>query len=72
MEPQGVLTGTVKWYDIGKGWGFIETDMADQDVFVHFSVLQDQGYKALSVGQTVTFEVEKGDRGLHATDVCFL
>jgi len=60
--------GKVKWFNADKGFGFIER--ADgEDVFVHFSAIQIDGYKSLDEGQSVTFEVEQGQRGLHATNV---
>ena len=60
--------GTVKWYNAEKGFGFIERDGQD-DVFVHFSAIQDEGFKSLDEGQSVTFDVEEGNRGLQATNV---
>ncbi|WP_277631139.1 cold-shock protein [Atopococcus tabaci] len=60
--------GTVKWFNADKGFGFIERDGAD-DVFVHFSAIQTDGFKTLDEGQEVTFEVEEGNRGLQAANV---
>ncbi|MBK5432147.1 cold-shock protein [Bacillus wiedmannii] len=60
--------GKVKWFNADKGFGFIER--ADgEDVFVHFSAIQIDGFKSLDEGQSVTFEVEQGQRGLQATNV---
>ncbi|MGC5324386.1 cold-shock protein [Brevibacillus sp. SYSU BS000544] len=60
--------GTVKWFNAEKGFGFIEREGAE-DVFVHFSAIQGEGFKSLDEGQKVTFEVEKGQRGPQATNV---
>ncbi|HDR8128752.1 cold-shock protein [Bacillus thuringiensis] len=60
--------GKVKWFNADKGFGFIERE-GGEDVFVHFSAIQIDGYKSLDEGQSVTFEVEKGQRGLQATNV---
>ncbi|MEH7787532.1 cold-shock protein, partial [Bacillus thuringiensis] len=57
-----------KWFNADKGFGFIERE-GGEDVFVHFSAIQIDGYKSLDEGQSVTFEVEKGQRGLQATNV---
>ncbi|MBD7908521.1 cold-shock protein [Sporosarcina gallistercoris] len=60
--------GTVKWFNAEKGFGFIEREAGD-DVFVHFSAIQSDGFKSLDEGQSVTFEIEEGQRGLQATNV---
>lgn len=60
--------GKVKWFNSDKGFGFIERDNGD-DVFVHFSAIQGEGYKSLEEGQEVEFEVESGQRGPQATNV---
>ena len=61
-------TGTVKWFNDDKGYGFITRESGD-DVFVHFSAIQGDGFKSLSEGQHVTFDVEEGERGLQAANV---
>lgn len=61
-------TGTVKWFNADKGFGFIEVEDGD-DVFVHFSAIQGDGFKTLDEGQVVTFDIEQGDRGPQATNV---
>ncbi|MHB8840841.1 MAG: cold-shock protein [Candidatus Aquicultor sp.] len=63
-----MLQGTVKWFSAEKGYGFIEQDSGD-DVFVHFSAIQEDGYRALSEGQKVAFEIVEGDRGPQASNV---
>lgn len=62
------LMGTVKWFNPAKGYGFIGRDDGE-DVFVHFSAVQMDGYKVLKEGQKVEFEVEKGPKGLQAANV---
>jgi len=61
-------TGTVKWFDSGKGFGFITSDEGN-DVFVHFSAINADGFKTLEEGQKVTFEVVEGTRGPQAANV---
>jgi len=61
-------TGKVKWFNDAKGYGFIEQE-GGEDVFVHFSQIQMDGFKTLAEGQAVQFEVQAGDKGLHATNV---
>ena len=61
-------TGTVKWFNAEKGFGFITVD-GGEDIFVHFSSIQSSGYKSLDEGQKVTFDIEKGQRGLQAANV---
>jgi CspA family cold shock protein len=63
-----VIKGKVKWFNDAKGYGFIEQD-GGEDVFVHFSAIQMDGFKTLAEGQVVEFEVKQGDKGLHATNV---
>ncbi len=62
------MEGTVKWFNADKGYGFIERDGGD-DVFVHFSAIQSEGYKSLNEGQRVQFDIEKGQRGDQAANV---
>ena len=60
--------GKVKWFNDAKGYGFIEQD-SGEDVFVHFSAIQMDGFKSLAEGQEVEFEVSNGAKGLHASNV---
>ncbi|KKI94166.1 MULTISPECIES: cold-shock protein [Bacillaceae] len=60
--------GRVKWFNSEKGFGFIEVEGGD-DVFVHFSSIQGEGYKSLDEGQEVTFDIEQGNRGPQAANV---
>jgi CspA family cold shock protein len=62
-------TGTVKWFNNAKGYGFVTPDDGDQDVFVHFSAIDMEGYRTLKEGQRVEFEVEQGPKGLHANNL---
>jgi CspA family cold shock protein len=62
------ITGTVKWFNNSKGYGFIAHD-GGEDVFVHFSAIQSEGYRSLQEGQTVEFTIEKGPKGLQAANV---
>lgn len=63
-----MLQGKVKWFNAEKGFGFIEVEGQD-DVFVHFSAIQGEGYKSLEEGQDVTFEIVEGARGPQAANV---
>ncbi len=64
-----MATGTVKWFNESKGFGFIAQDDGGADVFVHFSAIQGSGFKTLSEGQKVTFDVQEGPKGPQATNV---
>lgn len=62
------VTGTVKWFNESKGFGFIEQE-AGEDVFVHFRAIQGEGFKTLAEGQQVEFEIEQGPKGAQAANV---
>lgn len=64
-----MATGTVKWFDERKGFGFIEQEEGGEDVFVHFSALQGEGYKTLDEGQQVQFDIVAGQKGPQAANV---
>ena len=61
--------GTVKWFNNSKGYGFLTPEDGSQDVFVHHSSIQGEGYKSLDEGQTVEFEVQQGEKGPEAANV---
>jgi CspA family cold shock protein len=84
MEPGGVITvreqekkrdhtvmatGTVKWFNDAKGFGFITQDSGGDDVFCHHTAIQAEGFRSLAEGQKVEFEVTKGPKGLQASSV---
>lgn len=64
-----MATGSVKWFNESKGFGFISQDNGEADVFVHYSAIEGSGFKTLKEGQQVTFEVENGPKGPQATSV---
>jgi len=64
-----MATGSVKWFNESKGYGFISQDDGGSDVFVHFSAIQGSGFKTLAEGQKVTFDLQEGPKGPQAGNV---
>ena len=64
-----MATGTVRWFNESKGFGFITPEDGGSDVFVHFSAIQGKGFKTLLEGQSVTYDVEQGPKGPQAANV---
>ncbi|GAB3406062.1 MULTISPECIES: transcription antiterminator/RNA stability regulator CspE [Schumannella] len=64
-----MATGTVKWFNSEKGFGFIAPDDGSADVFAHFSAISGNGYRNLDEGQKVEFDVEQGQKGLQAANI---
>jgi cold shock protein len=67
-----MATGTVKWFNADKGYGFITPDDAGKDLFVHHSAIQGNGYKSLDEGAKVSYDAEQGPKGPAATNVATL
>jgi cold shock protein len=65
----GMATGTVKWFNDAKGYGFITPDEGGEDLFAHFSAIQMNGFKTLKEGQKVTFDVVQGPKGKQASNI---
>ncbi|WP_444678443.1 cold-shock protein [Halomonas sp. E19] len=64
-----MTTGTVKWFNDSKGFGFISPADGSDDVFAHFSEIQSDGFKSLQEGQSVSFDVTQGKKGLQASNI---
>lgn len=64
-----MATGTVKWFNDSKGFGFITPDEGKEDVFAHFSAIQSTGFKSLKEGQKVTFDIVQGPKGKQASNI---
>jgi cold shock protein len=61
--------GTIKWFSNAKGFGFILPDNGEGDIFVHYSAINIEGYRTSKVGQVVSYETERGEKGLHANNI---
>jgi cold shock protein len=64
-----MATGTVKWFNNAKGYGFIQPKEGGDDIFAHYSTIEMEGYRSLKAGQEVSFETTDGPKGLHALDI---
>lgn len=62
-------TGVVKWFNNAKGYGFVVAENSEEDIFVHYSAIDMEGYKTLKAGQSVQFELEEGPKGVHAINI---
>ena len=62
-------SGTIKWFSNAKGFGFIFNEKGNEEIFVHYSAILTDGYKTLKAGQIVDFEIQEGEKGLHAINV---
>jgi CspA family cold shock protein len=69
QEGITMATGRVKWFNNAKGYGFILPDNGGGDLFAHYSSIEMEGYKTLKAGQSVTFDIIEGDKGLHAVKI---
>jgi CspA family cold shock protein len=68
-ETQDMATGTVKWFNDAKGFGFITPEAGGEDLFAHFSAIQGQGFKSLKEGQRVSFDITAGPKGKQASNI---
>lgn len=64
-----MATGTVKWFNNSKGFGFISQEETGEDIFAHYSTIAMEGYKTLKAGQTVNFDLHQGPKGSHASNI---
>ena len=64
-----MATGTVKWFNNAKGYGFVLSEDSGEDLFIHYSSIQMDGYKSLKAGQEVLYDVQQGPKGMHAVNI---
>ena len=64
-----MAAGTVKWFNNAKGYGFLVQESGGDDIFIHYSSIQMDGYRTLRAGQPVSFDIEEGPKGLHAMNI---
>lgn len=64
-----MATGTVKWFNNAKGYGFVLPEAGGDDLFIHYSSIQMDGYKSLKAGQEVMYELQEGPKGMHAVNI---
>lgn len=64
-----MANGTVKWFNNAKGYGFIRPESGGEDIFVHYSTIDMDGYRSLKAGQEVNFDLSEGPKGMHATNI---
>jgi len=69
VSTNNTETGTVKWFNDGKGFGFIAPESGGKDLFAHFKEIRGDGFKSLTEGQRVTYEVTQGQKGLQASNI---
>ncbi len=69
LEKFNMATGTVKWFNDAKGYGFITPDDGGEDLFAHFSAIKMDGFKTLKQGQRVTFDLKEGEKGKQADNI---
>jgi len=72
MSSSNTETGTVKWFNEGKGFGFITPETGGKDLFAHFKEIRAEGFKSLTEGQRVTYEVTQGQKGPQASNIRFI
>ena len=68
-QTKGKISGTVKWFNNAKGYGFIVEDGGEVDMFAHYSAIAMEGYKTLKAGQAVLFDTKEVDNGIHAINI---